>query len=129
MGEKAPEISSLSFEEALKELEALSQRLSQGGLPLEESVEAYARGSELRKHCNDLLKRAEDRVRELDQKFGNQQDDDKGGKHHAERGDQRAGRARLRSADKGCHVHRNRPRRGFGYGDKAHEFALGHPAV
>ena len=32
MGEKAPEISSLSFEEALKELEALSQRLSQGGL-------------------------------------------------------------------------------------------------
>ncbi|HAV39325.1 MAG TPA: exodeoxyribonuclease VII small subunit, partial [Sutterellaceae bacterium] len=28
------------------------------------------------KHCNDLLKRAEDRVRELDQKFGNQQDDD-----------------------------------------------------
>ena len=68
--------SSLSFEEALKELEALSQRLSQGGLPLEESVEAYARGSELRKHCNDLLKRAEDRVRELDQKFGNQQDDD-----------------------------------------------------
>ena len=73
MGEKAPEISSLSFEEALKELEALSQRLSQGGLPLEESVEAYARGSELRKH---LLKRAEDRVRELDQKFGNQQDDD-----------------------------------------------------
>ena len=68
MGEKAPEISSLSFEEALKELEA--------GLPLEESVEAYARGSELRKHCNDLLKRAEDRVRELDQKFGNQQDDD-----------------------------------------------------
>ena len=34
MGEKAPEISSLSFEEALKELEALSQRLSQGGLPL-----------------------------------------------------------------------------------------------
>ena len=44
---KAPEISSLSFEEALKELEALSQRLSQGGLPLEESVEAYARGSEL----------------------------------------------------------------------------------
>ena len=55
MGEKAPEISSLSFEEALKELEALSQRLSQGGLPLEESVEAYARGSELRKHCNDLL--------------------------------------------------------------------------
>lgn len=58
MGEKAPEISSLSFEEALKELEALSQRLSQGGLPLEESVEAYARGSELRKHCNDLLKRA-----------------------------------------------------------------------
>lgn len=75
-GRKGPEISSLSFEEALKELEALSQRLSQGGLPLEESVEAYARGSELRKHCNDLLKRAEDRVRELDQKFGNQQDDD-----------------------------------------------------
>ena len=34
MGEKAPEISSLSFEEALKELEALSQHLSQGGLPL-----------------------------------------------------------------------------------------------
>lgn len=71
MAGQASDVRSLSFEEALKELEALSQKLSQGGLPLEESVEAYARGSELRKHCNDLLKRAEDRVKELDKKFGN----------------------------------------------------------
>ena len=66
MGEKAPEISSLSFEEALKELEALSQRLSQGGLPLEESVEAYARGSELRKHCNDSVSYTHLRAHETD---------------------------------------------------------------
>ena len=44
--------------------------------PMGDPMELQIHGSELRKHCNDLLKRAEDRVRELDQKFGNQQDDD-----------------------------------------------------
>lgn len=75
MASELSDIKSLSFEEALQELEALSQKLSQGGMPLEESVEAYARGSELRKHCNDLLRKAEDRVRELDKEFGNDDSD------------------------------------------------------
>ena len=76
MASELSDIKSLSFEEALQELEALSQKLSQGGMPLEESVEAYARGSELRKHCNDLLRKAEDRVRELDKEFGNDESDE-----------------------------------------------------
>lgn len=76
MASEFSDIKSLSFEEALQELEALSQKLSQGGMPLEQSVEAYARGSALRKHCSDLLRKAEDRVRELDKEFGNEETED-----------------------------------------------------
>ena len=83
--------------------------------------DAGAHAAEKRLHARVFQQIADQR--------GDEQNDDKGGKHHAERSDQRAENAALRCADKGCHVHRDRSRRGFGHGDKAHELALGHPAV
>ncbi len=52
----------LSFEDALAELEAVVHRLESGAAPLEESIALYARGAELRRHCEDKLKAAEERV-------------------------------------------------------------------
>ena len=41
--DKTKEISQMSYEEALAELEQLSNKMSQGGLTLEESVATYQR--------------------------------------------------------------------------------------
>lgn len=64
MTEAAPlkEVSSLSFEDALAELERIVARLEQGQVPLEESIEIYRRGEALKARCDELLKRAEARV-------------------------------------------------------------------
>ncbi len=58
-------IESLSFEEAMAELEALVQKLERGQLDLEASIKAYERGTALRRHCAAKLREAELRVEKL----------------------------------------------------------------
>jgi len=60
--EPAPDVSALSFETALQQLEQIVARLEQGQVPLEESIEIYRRGEALKARCDELLKRAEARV-------------------------------------------------------------------
>ena len=63
MAEKTPRpVAELSFEEALAELEAVVGRLESGDVPLEQSLRAYGRGEELRKHCETKLNDAQERV-------------------------------------------------------------------
>ena len=57
-----PEIASLSFEEALKELENVVRRLESGDAPLDESIDLYARGDALRAHCQARLDAAQARI-------------------------------------------------------------------
>ena len=45
-----------TFEEAMAELEALVRKMEEGKLALEESVEAYTRGTELVNLCRAKLK-------------------------------------------------------------------------
>jgi exodeoxyribonuclease VII small subunit len=52
------EIASLSFEQALAELEAIVQKLESGQAPLEESIEMYERGARLKAHCESRLEAA-----------------------------------------------------------------------
>lgn len=58
-------VAALSFEAALAELEAVVKRLESGDTPLEESLDLYARGAELRRHCDDKLREAEARVAKI----------------------------------------------------------------
>ncbi|GAC1334941.1 MAG: exodeoxyribonuclease VII small subunit [Beijerinckiaceae bacterium] len=60
-----PAIASLPFEAAMKELEDIVERLEKGNVPLEESIVIYERGEALKKHCDDLLKRAEARIEKI----------------------------------------------------------------
>jgi exodeoxyribonuclease VII small subunit len=55
-----------SFEEAMAELAQLVTQMESGGLPLEASVAAYARGSELVKFCAGQLDKVESQVRILE---------------------------------------------------------------
>ncbi|SEO70390.1 exodeoxyribonuclease VII small subunit [Aquisalimonas asiatica] len=52
----------VNFEEALKELEALVERMEKGELALEESLQAFERGIALTRHCQTALKAAEQKV-------------------------------------------------------------------
>jgi len=63
--EKSPEISSLSFEGALAELEDIVRRLEQGKSDLEDAIGAYERGAALKKHCETKLKEAKARVEKI----------------------------------------------------------------
>lgn len=55
-----------SFEEAMAELEELVARMEAGELPLEASVAAYKRGSELVKYCAAQLDKVESQVKVLE---------------------------------------------------------------
>jgi len=60
------ELSTLTFEKALEELEALVARMEDGKLPLEESLAAYQRGAQLVKYCESRLADAQARIAILD---------------------------------------------------------------
>ncbi len=55
----------LTFEGALKELEAIVARLEQGEVDLEDSIALYERGQALKAHCEKKLKSAEGRLEKI----------------------------------------------------------------
>ena len=55
----------LDFETALAELETLVEQLESGELPLEESLKAFEKGIALTRQCQEALKSAELKVKEL----------------------------------------------------------------
>jgi exodeoxyribonuclease VII small subunit len=63
--ETAAEIASLSFDQALAELQRTVGELEQGGLQLERSMALYERGVLLHERCSALLTEAELRVQRL----------------------------------------------------------------
>ncbi len=62
----APSGGTVSFETALAELESILGRMEDGKLPLEESLAAYQRGTELLKFCEGRLNAAQARIAVLD---------------------------------------------------------------
>ena len=58
-------VSGLSFEVALRELEAIVARLESGQVDLEESISIYERGSQLKAHCDAKLKDAQAKVEKI----------------------------------------------------------------
>jgi exodeoxyribonuclease VII small subunit len=56
------DIAALSFEAALKELEAIVGRLESGDASLAEAIELYERGDRLRKQCAARLDAAQARI-------------------------------------------------------------------
>ena len=59
------DIKTLSFEEAMRELEATVGKLETGEATLEESIALYERGAALRAHCETRLREAEERVEKI----------------------------------------------------------------
>lgn len=55
-------VEKMSFEQAMKELEAVVDQLERGDVALDQSITLYERGAALKKRCEDELKRAEEKV-------------------------------------------------------------------
>ena len=62
---KKTETEKLSFEQALEELEQIVSEIEQGKVPLEESIDKYARGIELIRRCRSILATAEKKIQLL----------------------------------------------------------------
>jgi exodeoxyribonuclease VII small subunit len=59
------DISTLTFEQALAELEQIVARLESGQAPLEASIAMYERGAALKAHCETRLEAARLRVEKI----------------------------------------------------------------
>ncbi len=59
------EIAALSFEDALKELEAIVKQLEQGQVKLDDAISAYERGAQLKAHCEKKLAEAKMKVEKI----------------------------------------------------------------
>jgi len=59
------DIRNMSFEAALAALERIVDDLEKGDVPLDQSIKIYERGEALKKHCDALLKAAEDKVEKI----------------------------------------------------------------
>ncbi|MDA0346380.1 MAG: exodeoxyribonuclease VII small subunit [Verrucomicrobia bacterium] len=57
-----------SFEEALKDLEAIIEELETGDVPLSELVDQYEKGTHLLKTCHERLNEAELKIEKLREK-------------------------------------------------------------
>jgi exodeoxyribonuclease VII small subunit len=62
---QAANIETMSFEDALRELEQIVHRLEAGDVPLEDSIRIYERGAALKAHCEKRLKEAELKVEKI----------------------------------------------------------------
>ena len=58
-------ISEMSFEKAMAELEEVIDKLEHGEVPLEDSIRLYERGTQLKKICEAKLKEAEQKVKNI----------------------------------------------------------------
>jgi exodeoxyribonuclease VII small subunit len=63
--DKNKDIGSMSFEQALQQLETIVGDLEKGDVPLDKSIEIYERGEALKQHCEKLLKAAENRIEKI----------------------------------------------------------------
>jgi len=58
-------IESLSFEDALSELETIVRNLETGDAALEDSITTYERGTKLKEHCAQKLREAQEKIEKI----------------------------------------------------------------
>jgi exodeoxyribonuclease VII small subunit len=56
------DIAAMSFEDALAELEGIVRRLESGQVKLDDAIQSYERGAQLKRHCEKKLNEAQQRV-------------------------------------------------------------------
>lgn len=55
----------VSFEDAMKELEKIVEKLEEGDVPLEKAITYYQEGMKLSKLCNDKLSNVQEKMTQI----------------------------------------------------------------
>ncbi|NLP51614.1 exodeoxyribonuclease VII small subunit [Bacillus sp. RO1] len=55
----------VTFEEAMKDLETIVEKLEEGDVPLEEAISFYKEGMKLSKLCHDKLSHVEEEMEQI----------------------------------------------------------------
>ena len=63
--DKKDKADSLSFEQAIDQLNQIVSRIEQGQVPLQESLDQYEKGMKLIQYCRGILQDAEKRIEEI----------------------------------------------------------------
>ena len=63
--ELAKDIKDLSFEDALNKLEEIVYKLESGDVNLEDSIEIYTKGTQLKQHCQKKLQSAQEKIEKI----------------------------------------------------------------
>ena len=58
-------IDTMSFEDAIRELEAVVTKLDRGDVPLEDAIALYETGAKLKARCETKLREAEEKVAQI----------------------------------------------------------------
>lgn len=64
-GKATKDLSDLSFEEAMASLEQIVAKLESGNASLEQSIDLYTRGTQLKAHCEAKLKDAQAKIEKI----------------------------------------------------------------
>lgn len=59
------DISTLNFEDSIKQLKEIVERIEQGQIPLQDSLEQYEKGMALINRCRGILQKAEKRIEKI----------------------------------------------------------------
>ncbi|GEK91348.1 exodeoxyribonuclease VII small subunit [Alkalibacterium kapii] len=62
-----------TFDEAIKELEMIVQKLEQGDVPLEEALDQFQEGIKLSRHCKRIVEDAEKTVTKMVNENGSEE--------------------------------------------------------
>ena len=65
MADQDDDVSTLSFEAALKRLEEIVRRLESGDAPLDEAIALYGEGDRLKQQCEARLQAAQARIEQI----------------------------------------------------------------
>lgn len=65
----------MKFEEAIEQLSAVVKALESGDVPLEEAITLYEKGMKLSKECTEILQKAEQKVRFLQEQTEQNEDE------------------------------------------------------
>ena len=65
MADPGNDVSSLSFEDALKRLEEIVRKLESGEASLDEAIELYSEGDRLKQQCEARLQAAQARIEKI----------------------------------------------------------------
>jgi len=70
------DIDRLTFEQAITDLKGIVEKIEEGKISLQDSIQQYEKGMALIKHCRTILQKAEKRIEKISKEEPPEQEED-----------------------------------------------------